>query len=120
MRPAFSPFVERHRDGGESTWGSFLLPGPKGDRLRVVVGDGVEWEEAGLPLPAWEHVSVSLKTRTPTWAEMEWVRELFFADDELVLQFSVPRAQHINIHEHVLHLWRPIGVEIPLPPPVCV
>ena len=55
----------------------------------------------------WDHVSVSLPHRTPTWAEMETVRALFFRDDETVMQLSVPRDEHVNIHDHTLHLWRP-------------
>lgn len=74
--------------------------------LRVVASDGL----------GWDHVSVSLPTRTPTWAEMELVRKLFFRDDEVVLQFGVPLSNHINIHNFCLHWWRPQGVEIQLPP----
>jgi hypothetical protein len=55
----------------------------------------------------WDHVSVSLPYRTPTWEEMEYVRSLFFRDDECVMQLSVPRAEHVNVHDHTLHLWRP-------------
>jgi hypothetical protein len=99
------------------TFGWFTLPGPLGTKLRVVVGDGKEWPLEG---PAWEHVSVSTERRCPTWIEMEFIRQAFFEDDETVVQFSVPRAVHINLHEHCLHMWRPIGIEIPMPPKICV
>ena len=117
VRDSFAPWVERGRIEGSETFGSFRLPGPLGITLLVVVGDGKEWALEGEP---WEHVSVSTKTRTPTWAEMEFVRDAFFREDETVLQFSVPREKHINIHPHVLHLWRPTRTAIPLPPSVCV
>jgi len=69
----------------------------------------------------WDHVSVSLKHRTPTWAEMEYVRGLFFRDDETVMQLSVPRDETINVHPNCLHLWRPNdGREIPRPPAIFV
>ena len=96
--------------------GAFAISGPLAMQLRIVASDGLDWTDAGLPLPAWEHVSVSLARRCPTWAEMEWVREQFWSDDELVIQLSVPRAKHINLHQYTLHLWRPVGVTIPLPP----
>lgn len=124
MRKKFSPWTERHRITGEAgeTYGSFKVPGPQGMTLLIVASDGKEWPLEG---PAWEHVSVS-RVRdgrygvTPGWGEMEFVRDLMFEEDELVLQFSVPRDNHINIHPGVLHLWKPIGVVIPLPPSVCV
>lgn len=74
--------------------------------LRVIASDGL----------GWDHVSVSLPTRTPTWEEMEFVRKLFFRDDEVVLQFGVPESAHINVHNFCLHWWRPQGVDIQLPP----
>lgn len=33
---------------------------------------------------------------------------------------EVPRTVHVNTHDHCLHLWKPVGVEIPLPPIECV
>ena len=115
------------RDSGPQ--GAFLVPGPLGDDLWIMASDGRDWPEAmahaGLPpdAPAWEHVSVHAGTkrpRCPTWREMEFVRDLFWDDDAVVLQFSVPRAQHINHHEHTLHLWRMVGVDATLPPAACV
>ena len=97
--------------------GMFIIPGPCGMELRTMVSDGADWPFA---LPAWEHVSVSTASRTPNWREMEFIRDLFFQPDELVLQFSMPRAKHINVHPHCLHMWRPIGVDIPLPPAATV
>jgi uncharacterized protein YdhG (YjbR/CyaY superfamily) len=56
----------------------------------------------------------------PNWQEMSWVKEMFFDDDETVLQFHPPRAQHVNIHPNCLHLWRQVGINHPLPPQVLV
>lgn len=97
------------------TFGAFMLRS-----LTIIVADGSNWDLAKLPLPVWEHVSVSARGRCPTWAEMEFVRELVFLPEETVMQLSVPRADHVNVHPYTLHLWRPIGVEIPRPPKVCV
>lgn len=95
--------------------GAFRIPTPTG-MLAVIVSDGSDWAESELPPPAWEHVSVSLAARCPTWSEMDFVKRIFWRDDELVLQFHVPREQHINCHPYCLHLWKPVGVTIPLPP----
>lgn len=64
----------------------------------------------------WDHVSVSLASRTPTWAELEYIRKFLFKPDEIVVQFHVPSDKHINIHPYTLHLWRPHGYELRLPP----
>jgi len=96
-------------------FGYFMLQF-KGTALRIIASDGVGWDELGFDPPVWEHVSVSTEFRTPWWDEMAYVRDLFWSDEELVLQFHVPKSMHINVHPFCLHLWRPIGVEIPLPP----
>lgn len=90
--------LERYRiDGpGGSNNGRFIIPRPAGD-LGVICSNGA----------GWDHVSVSHATRCPTWLEMERVREIFFRDDECVMQLSVPRSDHVNTHPHCLHLWRP-------------
>ncbi|MGD9638354.1 MAG: hypothetical protein AB7U85_04780 [Alphaproteobacteria bacterium] len=64
----------------------------------------------------WDHVSVSLRNRCPTWEEMEQVKREFFLPDEMAMQFHVPTNKHINIHKYCLHLWRPHEQDIPLPP----
>ena len=68
----------------------------------------------------WDHVSVSHKTRTPKWDEMEKIKRMFFKDDETAMQLHVPSEQHINLHPHCLHLWRPHFQEIPRPPSIMV
>ena len=125
MRMVLHPALGRHRirvgplasDDRCGACGSFLLPGPAGMTLKVVASDGSEWP---FDPPAWEHVSVSTARRCPTWAEMEWVRDLFWSEDETVILLSVPRAEHLNCHPYCLHMWRPIGVEIPRPPALTV
>ena len=64
----------------------------------------------------WEHVSVSHATRCPTWQEMQHIKEVFWRDDEVVLQFHPAKADYVNFHPHCLHMWRPINQAIPIPP----
>jgi hypothetical protein len=92
---------------GDETCGLFILNGTNFKRaLRVIASSG----------EGWDHVSVSLPERCPTWAEMEQVKRLFFRDDETAMQLHVPPTDHISIHPFCLHLWRPHGAEIPRPP----
>lgn len=68
----------------------------------------------------WDHVSVSLADRTPTWEELEFVKRLLFKPDEVAVQFHVPPDDHISNHPYTLHLWRPHRQRIRLPPKVFV
>lgn len=84
----------------------FAMDGSPRSNLAVIVSDQ----------EGWDHVSVSLKSRTPTWQEMSFIKDMFFKDEECVLQYHPAKSDYINIHNNVLHLWRQQGVEITLPP----
>ena len=88
--------------------GVFVLPGPEGVDLQVISGIGL----------GWEHVSVVPlgENRTPTWAEMQFVKEGFWRDDDVVMQIHPTSKDYVNCHDTCLHLWRPLFAEIPTPP----
>jgi hypothetical protein len=71
-------------------------------------------------LAGWEHVSVSLPTRCPTWAEMAFIKSVFWDADDTVVQYHPPESEYVNNHPFCLHLWRPIEKQIPLPPSILV
>lgn len=96
-------------------FGAFVIPGPCGRDLRVIASPG----DADDSIP-WEHVSVSLPNRCPNWEEMDFVKRLFWNDEEAVMQLHPPRSKWVNNHPYCLHLWRPIKQEIPLPPEIAV
>jgi hypothetical protein len=56
----------------------------------------------------WEHFSVNDKRETPSWEDMCEYKELFWKDDECVVQFHPPKSEYVNNLEHCLHLWKPI------------
>lgn len=86
--------------------GAFFIPCRRqGVPLKVICSDG----------EGWEHVSVSYPDRCPTWEEMSFVKSLFWSDDDCVIQFHPPKAEHVNNHSFCLHLWRPTGFNIPTP-----
>jgi len=129
MRQTVLPALEDGRDLHDpdyatppmARYGRFIVRCPAtGAKMCVLLSDGSEWTEMGLPEPAWEHASVSCANRCPTWEEMAWVKSLIWEEEEAVLEFHPPKSQHVNNHNFCLHLWRPIGVEIPLPPIECV
>lgn len=64
----------------------------------------------------WDHVSASLSNRCPTWEEMCIVKDVFFNEDECVVQYHPSKADYVNRHPYCLHLWKPQDQEIPMPP----
>lgn len=97
------------------THGMFYIPRREGAPLKVMANNITEEERRTLFPPYYEHVSVSLPTRCPTWREMCLVKFLFWEDHELVVQFHPPKSEHINVHPYCLHLWKPVDFDIPLP-----
>ena len=95
--------------------------GAKGDKGNGVFSVPSELDQLPLNIIAsdgngWDHVSVSRNDRLPRYEEMRQVVRLFFKDTETVMELHVPKKEHINRSEHVLHLWRPQNVDIPQPP----
>ncbi|MCZ6617036.1 MAG: hypothetical protein O7E57_02800 [Gammaproteobacteria bacterium] len=65
----------------------------------------------------WEHVSVSTETRCPTWGEMCKIKRIFRDAEDCVIDYHPPESTYVNYHPYFLHMWRPIGVTVPLPDP---
>ena len=108
--------------------GAFTLPSPEpGWTLWIIASDG---SDSDVPEGhGWEHVSVhcakeskeSTKTmRTPTWREMCFVKDTFWEAEDVVMQLHPRKSEYVNLHPHVLHLWRPRHLAIPEPPGILV
>lgn len=93
--------------------GEVLLAGSDkyGDCILAVIVSDME---------AWDHVSVSLQNRCPSWEEMCFIKSLFFEPEETAMQLHPKQSEYVNFHEHCLHLWRPQNRSIPLPPSIFV
>lgn len=85
---------------------SLKLPRP----VTVIASDGM----------GWEHVSASMPNRCLTWEEMCIIKDIFWDDDDTVIQIHPPKQHHINNHNYTLHLWRPVGIQVPTPPKIMV
>jgi hypothetical protein len=46
---------------------------------------------------------------------MCWIKDLFWNDDERVVQYHPPKKDYVNVHGGTLHLWRPTETELPYP-----
>ena len=95
--------------------GVYLIKSKKHGRLLVIASNGHNWD----------HVSVSRKLKngidkTPNWEAMSFVKDLFFLNNETVIQFHPEKTSYVNLHPNVLHLWRSQLHEHILPPIILV
>ncbi len=89
--------------------GRFIVQSPLGCKLQVISHDG---EQTG-----WEQVSVSTdRRRCPNWPEMCFVKDLFWDEEECVVQYHPPLSQYVKNHRYCLHLWKPTQEPLPAPP----
>jgi hypothetical protein len=102
------PMPSSARDGNN---GWFYIPAEKEKNALIIVASNGE---------GWEHVSVSMKYRCPTWEEMCKIKELFWDDEDVVIQYHPSKKDYINNHPFCLHLWRPTAQNIPTPPSILV
>lgn len=76
-----------------------MITFPKGQKASVVVGRN----EHGM-----EHVSIEMFVdRLPKWNEMCFIKDIFWDEEEKVVQIHPKKSEYINITE-ALHLWRPV------------
>jgi hypothetical protein len=77
-----------------------ILKMPSGTQAHIVAGKNEE---------GWEHVSIMLcARRLPTWEEMCFVKDIFWEDEEEVVQLHPKKSQYVNMVD-ALHLWRPVN-----------
>lgn len=118
MKSATTKFLEQHRlkngsYGSDRSFGFngvFFLPMESGLVFKVICSDGM----------GWEHVSVSLPDRCPTWDEMCWIKNQFWDGHETIMQLHPPESEYVNNARFCLHLWKPTTRMIPLPPSILV
>ena len=99
-----TPGIMRHRIAGAEPGvdgGAFQI-----GAIRVIASWG----------GGWDHVSVSLEDRCPTWDEMEIVRRMFFYPTEVVVQYGLDGPNRVNCHPYCLHWWRKQDEPFPMPP----
>ena len=93
-------------DGGNGVFKVFV----SGRSFHVIVSNG----------GGWDHVSVTpcnLKRKTcPTWEEMCAIKNMFFNEDEIAIEYHPAKEDYVNMHPYCLHLWKPQNEDIPKPP----
>ena len=81
---------------GDETCGVFNVMSPIDQSPMTVIASS----ESG-----WDHVSASRPNRCPNWPEMDFIKRLFFENDEVCMQLHVASKDHISIHDYTLHIW---------------
>ncbi len=123
----------RHDAAGAAVIATFYPPEPlilpAGWRRAELRSDGHKWiREEGIDAflsvivsgcveldgKRWLHVSVARPERLPSWDDFALVKALFVGTDRYAYQVLPPRAKHVNINPHVLHMWSCLDGE-PLP-----
>lgn len=66
----------------------------------------------------WEHVSISpfKHSYMPSWEDMCNLKDVFFRDDEAVIEMHPPKNEYVNNMGNCLHLWRCSYKDMVLPP----
>lgn len=112
------PMGLTHKNGDPFGW--FEIPSCYDRKiLRVQAFEG---DEKGLPnnssvnFGKWDHVSVSkVEGRTPLWREMCQIKDLFWNDEDCIVQFHPPKSQYVNFTANCLHLWKLKDGIFPMP-----
>lgn len=64
----------------------------------------------------WDHVSVDANGLIPDWNTMCLIKDMFFNENETVIEYHPAKENYVNIAKDCLHLWRPQNQTIPTPP----
>ena len=104
-----------HSSKSDGNNGAFFIKSGS-DILQCVASDGHNWE----------HVSITIRTKnrqvcsTPSWEIMCLVKDIFWDDEDCVVQYHPPKSEYVNNHPYVLHLWRLTNAELPRPHSIMV
>ena len=78
----------------------------------------VIWSDGG----GWEHVSICPFKRSymPSWDDMCQLKDMFFKENETVVQYHPAKSEYVNNMPNCLHLWRQTNGALPTPPSIMV
>jgi hypothetical protein len=57
----------------------------------------------------WLHLSVSHRSRYPTWDELREVKNMILGRDRAAYQVLPREADYVNVHPNCFHLWSPLS-----------
>lgn len=87
----------------------FQTHGPAGFRIPlrdyVLGGGSVIVSQAEIEDVEWLHASVAFAEADPRYIDLVILHGAVFGRKRWAYQLFTPAADHVNIHEHALHLW---------------
>lgn len=95
--------------GSDDSYGNngvFIVHYP-GLAITCIASDGLDWQHVSVTIPETK--------KCPSWGIMSFVKNIFWDEEDCVIQYHPPKSVYINNHPDCLHLWRPINKEIPIP-----
>lgn len=51
---------------------------------------------------------------------MCFIKDTFWNKDECCIEYHPAKKDYVNNHEYCLHIWKPINLEIPMPPSIMI
>lgn len=85
----------------------------------IILFDSGE-DHGGNPGTGWERAEMRVAAhsgdRVPIYAEMDWLKGLFWDDDECAVQMHLPKHERRQAPPNTLYLWKEAGKEFPRPP----
>jgi hypothetical protein len=98
--------VMRLPDGRALTWQKpFEADGAVGGVWTTKNGLIVIGSSDPTPFGRLQHLSVSYRSRYPSWQEMTWLRDLFMDPDRDAMMVMPVAEDYVNIHEFCLQVW---------------
>ena len=101
----------------DSTYGNngiFVIRLSNRSTAMTIASDGMGWEHVSV------HIISDGKERLPSWSEMCKIKDMFWSEEDCIIQYHPARSEYVNNHKYTLHLWRPINMIIPKPDPSLV
>lgn len=102
-------------------WREATLPKPPGSDARAFVstdgGLSAICDTLTIDGKRWLHVSVSRRSRTPSFEDLDRARIAFVGDDVPTYHVFPKANEHRNLHPFCLHLWTPLEAD-PFPDPL--
>ena len=90
--------------------GALVIPSCETSRkLMILISDGMGWEHLSV-----HAIGLNKEPRIPTYFEMCYLKDLFWNDEDTVVQFHPKKSEYVNLHNHTLHLCRCINKEFPM------
>jgi hypothetical protein len=89
--------------------GAFNIP-VTGKHFFIIASDMNGWEHVSV------HVQENNKRRVPRWDEMCKIKDIFWDEEDVVVQYHPRKSEYVNLYPLTLHLWKPINQEFLTPP----